>query len=72
MMGMGFGIGGFGMILGWIIILGVVALLIKFLWDPDRRGKATSSPMEILKNRYARGEISKMEYENMKKDLMGI
>ena len=28
------------------------------------------SPIEILKTRYAKGEISKNEFENMKKDLL--
>ena len=29
-----------------------------------------NSPIEILKTRYAKGEISKNEFENMKKDLL--
>ena len=31
--------------------------------------KAEDSPIELLKKRYAMGEISKEEFENMKKDL---
>ena len=30
------------------------------------------SPLEILKKRYARGEITKEEFEQMKKDIGGI
>ena len=72
MMGMGFGLGGFGMILTWIIILGIVVFFVKFLLNLDKSRKETSSPMEILRARYASGEISKEEYENVKRDLTRI
>lgn len=34
---------------------------------PESTG--SESPLEILKKRYAKGEISKQEYEEMKRDL---
>ncbi len=65
---------GFGMGFGWIFSL----ILIAFgIWaivqavqkrDESPLGKV-ESPMDILKKRYARGEISKDEYERMKNDL---
>ena len=34
-----------------------------------RESSGSESPLEILKKRYAKGEISKEEYEEMKRDL---
>ena len=77
MMGWG-GFGGYGMgIVGWIfmllswglIIVGLV-LVVRWLWDQGRPGTGgIDSPLEILKRRYARGEISKEEFDRMKQDL---
>ena len=35
----------------------------------DKQPTNNVQPMEILKSRYAKGEISKEEFENMKKDI---
>jgi putative membrane protein len=72
------GMGWFGMIfmlLFWgIIIVGLVFLirwLIQATGDRDRSGVSTgSNAMDILKERYARGEINRDEFESMKKDLL--
>jgi uncharacterized membrane protein len=44
-----------------------------FQFKGDNRGhynKTSESPMDILKKRYANGEISKEEFEKMKKEII--
>lgn len=60
----------------WLVILGFLIWLIVSLVSrsQDRREatpQETESPLEILKKRYARGEISKEEFEEKKKDIQG-
>lgn len=75
----GWGMGWFGMIFNiafWILILVGLVFLIRWLVHAgrDRSGSVSggggSRALEILKERYARGEIDKPQYESMKKDLM--
>jgi len=63
---------GFGLI--WILlIVGVIAIALG--WRPDfLQGRQFTSQsgktaLDILKERYARGEISREEYEGMRRDL---
>lgn len=58
----------------WIAILGLIiwAIVAVVGRSGESRGQGspkTDSPLEILKQRYARGEISKEEYEQKKKDI---
>jgi uncharacterized membrane protein len=64
------GYGGWGWVLAlafWILVFAVLVLLALWLYK-SVAGRGSAS-LEILKQRYARGEISKKEFEGMKKDL---
>jgi len=67
--GMGYGIGIIGLIFSILVIIGLV-LLIKYLWESGGAKREQESALEILKKRYARGEINKEEFEEKKKDLL--
>ncbi len=66
--GMGSGMWIFGLIF-WILILIGLVLLIKYLWEGSGARKEESA-LEILKKKYAKGEISKEEFEEKKKDML--
>lgn len=77
MMGPGM-MGGFGwmwlMPIFWIVVLGLivwaVVTAVRRPGEADSSSRSTDSALEILKRRYARGEINKEEYEEKKKDLV--
>ena len=67
--GWGMGFGWIFMILFWIlVVLGIVALA-KWLFSTAGSGASGKRPLEILKERYARGDITREQYEQMRRDL---
>lgn len=52
----------------WILVIIGLVLLIKYFLEGG--AKKEESALEILKKKYARGEISKEEFEEKKKDLL--
>lgn len=53
----------------WILVIIGLVLLIKYLWEGSG-AKKEESALEILKKKYARGEITKEEFEEKKKDVL--
>jgi len=71
--GHGWGMGmGWWWIIGLIIVIAVIWMIVKSM--NRGTGSTTQSPgksaLDILKERYAKGEIDKEEFEKRKKDLM--
>jgi Short C-terminal domain len=64
---MGWGFGGWVMWIFILIVLIAIGLLIYFIIKKNSTGN--EAPIDILKKRYAKGEISKKEFDKMKKDL---
>lgn len=69
----GWGFGMIGMVLWWLLIVLGIVLLVKWLvgGGPGGVRAAGDRALEILKERYARGEIDKKEFEEKKRDLRG-
>jgi putative membrane protein len=74
MMGMGFGLT--GLLFVFLFLVGVIALaiwLVSALFPRDVRPAASNdqdlSARQILDIRYARGEITREQYETMKQDI---
>jgi len=75
MMGFG-GFGVFGMIFSFVIFIAIaIGVIFLIIWLVKRTGYSASNDtssrsIEVLKERYAKGELTKEQYENMKKDLL--
>ncbi len=79
MMGFGFGFGWIMMVIIMLVPIGLAVFLLSLLFPraahgaassgPAQRGDISLSATEILKQRYARGEISKEQFEQMRRDV---
>ncbi len=67
----GMGFGWISMILFWGLVILAIAALAKWLMQqpPGGGSPRDKMPLQILQERYARGEIDREEYEQKKQDL---
>lgn len=68
----GYGYGGIFMILWWVLIIVGIAALVKWMLTSSgavSRTGSDSKALDILKERYARGEIDEQEFQKRKRDL---
>lgn len=65
MNGWGYGLMGFGMLVFWVVLIGVVVLALRLNRSPDDERKGPPTPPtadQLLAERFARGEIDQQEY----------
>ena len=79
MMGFGFGFGGIMMVIFWVAVIALAVWLLSLLFPRATHSTSSGgmlrnmdtpeSPAEILKQRYAHGEITKEQFEQMRHDI---
>ena len=59
------------MLIFWVLVIVALVYGVRWLAGRNRQGGNAEgrTPLGILKERYARGEITREEFERMKKDL---
>lgn len=72
--GMGW-FGGIFMLLFWVLIIAGIIFLVRWLFQNTGRGNepgtgSVSQAMDILKVRYAKGEITRDTFESMKNEIL--
>lgn len=67
---------GWWMVFGWVWMVifwgGLIALIVWGVKKLSERGSPTpkSHPLDVAQERYAKGEISREEFDQLKKDLV--
>jgi len=68
------GPGAYGGMFMWLIVIIVIAVVLYLIFNRNlpgggSRGARGESPLDVLKRRYAEGEISKEEFDRMKREI---
>lgn len=68
--GWAMGFGGPFMLVFWLLLVIAIVVFVKWLGaQGSPPGPREKSPLEVLQDRYARGEIDREEYEGKRRDL---
>jgi len=69
-MGWGMGFGWIFMVTFWILLILGIVYLIKYVAGGAKKEEPKETALDILKKRYASGEINKEEFDRIKDDLI--
>jgi putative membrane protein len=61
---------GFGWIIGLFVLIAIIWIIFKTINQNNKPAQLDKSALDILKERYASGEINKEEFEEKKKGLL--
>jgi putative membrane protein len=64
--GWGMGFGWLSMIIFWVLVIMGIVFIVRMIAGGEKKNEAA---LDILKMRYAKGEISKEEFDAKKKDI---
>ena len=59
--------GGITMLFFWVLVVIFIVWIVREV--SGKNSKSDSNALDILKERYAKGEITKEQFESMKKDI---
>ena len=62
--------GGLMMIVFWVLLVVFIVWIVREIGGRNSHSGGSSNALDILKERYAKGEIDKKEFEEKKKDLI--
>jgi putative membrane protein len=57
------------MLLFWFLVIAGLILAVRWFLNDQKERRGQDSALEILRQRYARGDINKEEFESKKRDL---
>ena len=56
-------------VLWMVFLIGAIALIVWLIYKFTKKGKESETPINILQKRYAKGDINKKQFDEMKKEL---
>lgn len=54
------------------LIVGGLTMVLRTWWAPPKMRNESTAALDILDSRYARGELTREEYQRMRQDLLGL